>query len=122
MSRTASVSQLVQALESAGLLAGRRGTAPERLAGITDDSRAVVRGGAFVAVRGTQRDGHAYLDAAARAGAALAIVEDASATSLPALVVRDGRRAAAIVAAAFYGDPASFLRLVGVTGTNGKTT
>ena len=122
MSRTASVSQLVQALERAGLLAGRTGAAPDRLAGITDDSRAVVRGGAFVAVRGTQRDGHAYLDAAAQAGAALAIVEDASATSLPALVVRDGRRAAAIVAAAFYGEPASFLRLVGVTGTNGKTT
>jgi UDP-N-acetylmuramoyl-L-alanyl-D-glutamate--2,6-diaminopimelate ligase len=122
MSRTASVSQLVQALERAGLLAARRGAPPERLAGITDDSRAVVRGGAFVAVRGTQRDGHAFLDAAAQAGAALAIVEDASATSLPALVVRDGRRAAAVVAAAYYGEPASFLRLVGVTGTNGKTT
>ncbi|MDP1890164.1 MAG: Mur ligase domain-containing protein, partial [Gemmatimonadaceae bacterium] len=75
MSRTASVSQLVQALESAGLLAERRGAPPERVVGITDDSRAVVRGGAFVAVRGTQRDGHAFLEAAAQAGAALAIVE-----------------------------------------------
>lgn len=122
MSRSASVEQLAQALESAGLLAARRGALPARVAGITDDSRAVVRGGAFVAIRGTQRDGHTFLDAAAQAGAALAIVEDAAATPLPALVVRDGRRAAAVAAAAYYGEPATFLRLVGVTGTNGKTT
>ncbi len=122
MSRSASVEQLALVLESAGLLAARRGALPARVAGITDDSRAVVRGGAFVAVRGTQRDGHAFLDAAAQAGAALAIVEDAAATPLPALVVRDARRAAAVAAAAYYGDPAKFLRLVGVTGTNGKTT
>jgi len=122
VSRTGSVAQLALALERAGLLAARGGAAPERVAGITDDSRAVVRGGAFVAVRGTQRDGHAFLDAAAQAGAALAIVEDAAATTLPVLVVRDARRAAAVAAAAYYGEPASFLRLVGVTGTNGKTT
>jgi UDP-N-acetylmuramoyl-L-alanyl-D-glutamate--2,6-diaminopimelate ligase len=73
-------------------------------------------------VRGTERDGHDYLDAAAGAGATAAIVEDASRTSLPALVVRDGRRAAAIAAAAAFGFPARELTLVGVTGTNGKTT
>ncbi len=122
MSRTASVAQIAQALQDAGLLAERRGALPERLTGITDDSRAIVRGGAFVAVRGTQRDGHAYLGAAEQAGAALAIVEDASATTLPALVVHDGRRAAAVAAAAYYGEPANFLTLIGVTGTNGKTT
>jgi len=122
MSRTASVAQLAQALDDAGLLAARRGLLPARIAGLTDDSRAVVPGGAFVAVRGTQRDGHAFLGAAEHAGAALALVEDESATTLPALVVHDARRAAAVAAAAFYGDPASFLRLVGVTGTNGKTT
>jgi UDP-N-acetylmuramoyl-L-alanyl-D-glutamate--2,6-diaminopimelate ligase len=122
VSRSAAVEQVARALEAAGVLSERRGTLPERIAGITDDSRAVTRGGAFVAVRGTQRDGHAFLDAAGQAGAALAILEDPSASALPALVVRDGRRAAAVAAAAFYGEPASFLRLVGVTGTNGKTT
>ncbi|MBM3909045.1 MAG: UDP-N-acetylmuramoyl-L-alanyl-D-glutamate--2,6-diaminopimelate ligase [Gemmatimonadetes bacterium] len=122
MSRTAAVAQIAQALESAGLLVERRGVLPERLAGITEDSRAVTPGGAFVAVRGTQRDGHAYLGAAEQAGAALAILEDALASTLPALVVRDGRRAAAVAASAYYGEPASFLRFVGVTGTNGKTT
>jgi UDP-N-acetylmuramoyl-L-alanyl-D-glutamate--2,6-diaminopimelate ligase len=50
------------------------------------------------------------------------MVEDPARTSLPALVVRDGRRATAVAAAAAYGEPASQLALVGVTGTNGKTT
>jgi len=122
MSRSVSVAAIAQALDDAGLLASRQGALPERIVGITDDSRAVVRGGAFVAVRGTQRDGHDFLGTVAQAGAALALVEDASLTSLPALVVHDGRRAAAVAAAAYYGDPANFLRLIGVTGTNGKTT
>ena len=122
MSRTAGVPQLAEALERAGLLVERRGALPLRITGITDDSRAVMKGGVFVAVRGTQRDGHAFLEAAARAGAAMAIVEDALATELPALIVRDGRRAAAVAAAAYYGDPAAHLTLIGVTGTNGKTT
>ena len=52
----------------------------------------------------------------------MAIVQDASRTTLPALVVNDGRRAAAIAASAFFGWPARELQLVGVTGTNGKTT
>jgi len=122
MSRNVHVAKIVKALDDAGLLAERRGELPERITGITDDSRAVSHGSAFVAVRGTQRDGHAYLDAAAQGGARLAIVEDASGTTLPALVVHDGRRAAAVAAAAYFGEPASHLRIVGVTGTNGKTT
>lgn len=122
MSRSAGVPQLIESLERSGLLVERRGALPPRVTGITDDSRAVVKGGAFVAVRGTQRDGHVFLEAAAGAGAAMAIIEDAFATQLPALIVRDGRRAAALAAAAFYGEPAAHLTLVGVTGTNGKTT
>ena len=122
MSRNVHVAKIAKALDDAGLLAERRGELPERISGITDDSRAVSHGSAFVAVRGTQRDGHAYLGAAAQRGARLVIVEDANATTIPALVVHDGRRAAAVAAAAYYGEPASRLRIVGVTGTNGKTT
>src|SRR6185437_17079729 len=55
-------------------------------------------------------------------GAAAAIVEDAAATTLPALVVRSSRRAAAVAGAAAVGWPAREMQLVGVTGTNGKTT
>ena len=109
------------ALARADLLVEVRGVLPEQLTGITDDSRQVTQGSLFVAVRGTARDGHDFLTAITdRAGAA--IVEDASRTTLPSLIVRDARRAAPIAAAAAYGEPGSKLRLVGVTGTNGKTT
>ncbi|MFL5578973.1 MAG: UDP-N-acetylmuramoyl-L-alanyl-D-glutamate--2,6-diaminopimelate ligase [Gemmatimonadaceae bacterium] len=114
--------RVARALEQAGLLVERRGGLPAELAGITDDSRSVERGGLFVAVRGSARDGHDYLEAAADRGAVAAIVEDASRTPLPALVVRDARRSAAIAAAAAYDFPAAGLQLVAATGTNGKTT
>ncbi len=117
-----SVESMATALRAAGLLAESRGHLPHEAAGITDDSRAVRPGYVFVAVRGTERDGHEYLGAAAEAGATAVIVEDAARATLPALVVNDGRRAAAIAAAAAYGFPTQQLRLVGVTGTNGKTT
>ncbi|HEY4307736.1 MAG TPA: UDP-N-acetylmuramoyl-L-alanyl-D-glutamate--2,6-diaminopimelate ligase [Gemmatimonadaceae bacterium] len=118
----ADVEPIVQALDEAGLLIERRGAFPASISGITDDSRAVTAGGMFVAVRGTARDGHDYLDTAAASGAAIAIVQDGSRTTLPSLVVNDGRRAAAVAGAAAYGFPARDLQLVGVTGTNGKTT
>jgi UDP-N-acetylmuramoyl-L-alanyl-D-glutamate--2,6-diaminopimelate ligase len=118
------LADLVAALSSANLVAGEHGTLPERAAAITDDSRHVRPGTVFIAVRGTERDGHDFLDAALSAGAVAAIVEQAARipAGLPALVVGDGRRAAPLAAAAAYHWPARQLQLVGVTGTNGKTT
>ena len=113
------------ALVKAGLLIERRGELPPNAGGITDDSRAVQAGTLFVAVRGTERDGHDFLSGAEAAGAIAAIVENPERCPtplLPSLVVSDGRRAAAVAAAAAYGFPARHLQLVGVTGTNGKTT
>ena len=110
------------ALMEAGLLAGDHGMLPESVAGVTDDSRAVSRGWLFAAVRGADRDGHDFLPTAEKQGAAMAMVDDASKTSLPSFIVRDTRRAAAVAAAVAYGNPARELTLVGVTGTNGKTT
>ena len=95
---------------------------PESFTDITDDSRRVTAGALFVAVRGAAFDGHDYLGAAASSGATGAIVEDAARSPLPAFVVRDGRRAAGVAARAAFADPASRLTMVGVTGTNGKTT
>jgi len=118
----ADIDTIANALDEAGLLVERRGALPKTISGITDDSRAMKPGAIFVAVRGTERDGHDYLDAAANAGAVAAIVQDASRTPLPALVVNDTRRAAAVAGAAAYGFPARELQLIGVTGTNGKTT
>ncbi|MBV9881165.1 MAG: hypothetical protein JO180_11750, partial [Gemmatirosa sp.] len=117
-----SLPAVARALDAAGLLVETTGELPAEAHGLTDDSRAVAPRALFVAVRGHAADGHAYLGAAAERGAAAALVETAGATTLPALVVRDGRRAAALVAAIAYDEPAQHLTLAGVTGTNGKTT
>jgi len=116
------IETVLAALRSSGLLVATRGILPLAVQTITDDSRVVVAGALFLAVRGSDRDGHEYLQAAERAGAVIAVVDDPSRTTLPAIVVTDTRRAAAIASAAFYGEPAHELRLIGVTGTNGKTT
>ena len=116
------IERIVAALKHAGLLADVTGTLPENVADITDDSRQVVANGLFLAVRGSARDGHEFLAQAEAAGAVAAIVEDVGRTTLPSIVVREGRRAAAIAAAAAFDDPAKKLQLVAVTGTNGKTT
>lgn len=108
------------------------GLSPERLStldpvirGITYDSRAVAPGDLFVALRGTHADGHAYLGSAVRLGA-VALLVDRVPDDAPAEVavarVDDTRRALAPLAVRFYGAPADELRLVGVTGTNGKTS
>src|SRR6185369_504354 len=112
------IETIARALDEANLLVERRGALPSVVSGLSDDSRAVRPGSLFIAVRGTERNGHDFLENAANAGAAAAIVEEAARTTLPALVVRDGRRAAAIAAAAAYGSPTRQLHLVGVTGTN----
>ena len=119
---TVDVGAIRTALTELGLLAAVRGEVPSEAVGITDDSRQVKPGYIFIAIRGSTTDGHDYLKAAEEKGAALAIVEDPSRTRLPSFAVREGRRAAALAAATVYGNPAKSLRLVGVTGTNGKTT
>lgn len=119
---TIEVAAVADALREAGLLERSVRGLPQRVSGITDDSRAVTPGSMFVAVRGTAADGHLFLGPAASSGASVAVVEDASLTKLPALVVTDSRAAAAVAAAAAYAYPARELRIVGVTGTNGKTT
>lgn len=94
--------------------------------GIRYDSRQVAPGDLFVALRGANSDGHDYLERAIAAGAAALLVEAAPAKTLPGdvpvAVAPDTRRALAPIAARFYGHPASEMNLVGVTGTNGKTS
>ena len=116
------IADIRSALTEHGLLAGARGDLPSESSGISDDSRKVARDDLFIAIRGWNSDGHDFLSAAAERGAGAAIVEDPVRISLPALVVREGRRAAAIAAATAYGNPARNLTMLGVTGTNGKTT
>jgi UDP-N-acetylmuramoyl-L-alanyl-D-glutamate--2,6-diaminopimelate ligase len=116
------IEDIKAALAEHGLLMGVKGEMPTELNRISDDSRTVERGDLFIAVRGWDSDGHDFLEAAARRGARAVMVEDPARTTLPALVVKEGRRAAAITAATVYRNPANDLRLLGVTGTNGKTT
>jgi len=107
---------------------GGRAIGPAALAGVlvrgvTEDSRTVGRGGLFVAVPGLHVDGHDFVAGAARAGAAAALVERPVAeAALPQLVVDRGPRALADAAAWWYGDPSHRLGIVGITGTDGKTT
>ena len=119
---TVGLPDIASALAERGLLVRVEGALPAGATGIADDSRRVQPGNLFVAVRGWDSDGHDFLDAARERGAIAAIVEDATRTTLPSLVVREGRRAAAIAAATSYANPARNLTMLGGTGTNGKTT
>ena len=97
---------------------------PPSIAGITDGSEDVVEGALFIAIRGTEVDGHAFIGEAVERGAA-AVVADREYTGKPGVpVVRvpDTRRASAELASAWYGHPARRLRLVGITGSIGKTS
>jgi len=111
-------------LAGAGLLVRwPEGAALPDLAAVTTDSRLAGPGALFAAYRGSVSDGHAFLGAAVRGGAAAALVEhEVPEVAVPQIVVGDGRLAAGAAAALFHGDPASALELVAVTGTNGKTT
>jgi UDP-N-acetylmuramoyl-L-alanyl-D-glutamate--2,6-diaminopimelate ligase len=116
------VTELALRLSRAGLLLDERGADAE-VTSISDDSRRVVPGALFCAWSGTSSDAHSFVPAAVAAGAAAVLVERAIGDiDVPQLIVRNGRRAAAVAASALHGDPQDLLRLVGVTGTNGKTT
>lgn len=93
------------------------------VAGISADSRRVQSGWLFVAIRGTQQDGHQYLAEAARAGAAVLVGEHVD-PGLEAVYVQvpDSRLAYALLASAWHGHPTRRLILIGITGTDGKTT
>ena len=85
------------------------------------DSRAVQPGDLFVAIRGYATDGHRYIDKALAQGAAAIVCEEAP-EGAPAVVVENARRALAQIAANRFGHPADSMVMLGVTGTNGKTT
>ncbi|MDE5622727.1 MAG: UDP-N-acetylmuramyl-tripeptide synthetase, partial [Alistipes sp.] len=101
------------------------GDAATEIAGLTYDSRTVRPGDCFFAVRGTQCDGHAFIAGAVARGAAAVVCEELPAERAEGVVyvaVADSQRAMADLAAAFYDHPSRELKLVGITGTNGKTT
>jgi UDP-N-acetylmuramoyl-L-alanyl-D-glutamate--2,6-diaminopimelate ligase len=94
------------------------------ITGITYDSRRVMPGNLFVAMRGVNTDGHRFVEAAIDRGAAAVMLERDSSLNPRAtrIKVRDARQTLALAAARFYDHPSQQLKVVGVTGTNGKTT
>lgn len=101
------------------------GSVDTPVTGIGQDSRKVVPGTLFIAVRGTAADGHRFMDAAAESGAVCIVCEELPAVlrdGVTYVVTDDTREALGHIASAWYGYPSSALTLVGVTGTNGKTT
>ena len=101
------------------------GNSDTRVSRLAYDSRRIAPGACFFAVSGTRSDGHAYIDAAVAAGAVAVVCQRLPEHLTPSVcyvVVADTNAAMADMAAAFYGDPSRQLKLVGITGTNGKTT
>src|SRR6185295_10105336 len=120
-----SLQEVVDALARAGVLVDASDTRTNSLpaiTGLTADARRLERGMLFCAVRGAALDGHQFVAAAAARGAAAALVEIKQPVGIPQVLVGNGRRAAAIAAEAWYHRPAAQLQMIGVTGTNGKTT
>jgi len=92
------------------------------ISGVSYDSRTTRPGDLFVAMTGFETDGHAYIPKAAEAGAAAVLCQRPPENGLPYVRVEDSRRALAVLGANFYGHPAEQMTMVGITGTNGKTT
>ncbi len=104
---------------------GEGGGGPEEVGvgAVHDDSRQIQAGDVFVAVRGRSVDGHAFVDTAIGRGAAAIVVErQLPAVKLPQFLVEDAAAVLGILVARSKGDPAARMTLVGITGTNGKTT
>ena len=93
------------------------------ITGIASDSRQVKPGNCFIAITGSQTDGHAYIDEAVSRGASCLIVEnEIGQQNVPVLRVKDTRPVLAVLGARYFGNPAEKMKLIGITGTNGKST
>jgi UDP-N-acetylmuramoyl-L-alanyl-D-glutamate--2,6-diaminopimelate ligase len=120
MTQVRSIAELASA--AAELLGEMRGDEGFAVTGLAYDSRQAKQGDLFFCVPGTVTDGHDFAEEAIAAGAAGLVVEHPLELSVPQIVVDDARRAMARIAAAWHGHPADDILLVGITGTNGKTT
>jgi len=117
------VMQLLSALRGQVEILEQRGDMTRSVHAITDDSRAVAGGSMFVAVKGERVDGHGFVEQAIKAGA-VAVIAQAPVGSgpVPFALVADSRKALGLLGSRFHRDPSARLKMIGVTGTNGKTT
>lgn len=114
---------MLQALDGRVKVLERQGDLGVSVNAITDDSRMASSQSLFVAVKGERVDGHRFISAAMKGGASALVAQEAvSGISLPFVRVEDSRRALGLLGSRFYDDPSSRIRMIGITGTNGKTT
>ena len=92
------------------------------IGGVSYDSRSTAPGDLFTAIVGTVSDGHSFIPAAAGKGAAAILCQRPPELDIPYILVEDSRFALAVASRNFFGDPAGKMTMIGVTGTNGKTT
>jgi UDP-N-acetylmuramoyl-L-alanyl-D-glutamate--2,6-diaminopimelate ligase len=113
--------ELIRAIQNPLRVSGDTGL---EISGLYYDSREVKAGGLFFALKGVAADGHRFIDRAVSSGAVAVVLEDASFApeGVTCVQVADARLAMALMAAAFYGCPSDNVSLIGITGTNGKTT
>jgi UDP-N-acetylmuramoyl-L-alanyl-D-glutamate--2,6-diaminopimelate ligase len=117
------VAQLLAALRGQVEILEQRGDVTRAVHAVTDDSRAVTGGSLFVAVKGERVDGHGFVEQAIKAGAVAVIAQaPVGAGPVPFALVADSRKALGLLGSRFHGDPSARLKMIGVTGTNGKTT
>jgi UDP-N-acetylmuramoyl-L-alanyl-D-glutamate--2,6-diaminopimelate ligase len=115
---------LVEALRREGQIQSAPSAQAIPVSGIAYDSRRVIPGNAFVALKGLRADGAAFARQAVERGAIAIVAEQPSflEADIPWVTVNDARLSLAILAAAFYENPSTSMQVVGITGTNGKTT
>lgn len=90
--------------------------------GISFDSRSTSEGDLFVAIKGYESDGHQFMNAAVEKGAVCVLCEEKPADGVPYVLIENTRRDLSVASANWFGNPALDLKIIGVTGTNGKTT
>lgn len=113
------LSKLLEKIDCAPLTSE---TADLEIKDVCSDSRKAGKGCLFVCVKGLSSDGHEYAKSAQDAGAAAIVAEHKTQSTLPHIIVKDSRTALPLILAALFGHPEKSLKLIGVTGTNGKTS
>ncbi len=116
--RVSTVRSLAEAHPGARIL----GSAASTVSGLVYDSRLVQQGDLFAALRGAEFDGHQFVREAEQRGAAALLIETPASTALPQIHVENSRAALAAIAAEHYGHPSLNVGVIGITGTDGKTT
>ena len=114
------LSELIQPIQPLQIVGGLE----KEITGLNIDSRLVEPGHLFIAVHGTQADGHAYIASAIEKGASAVVCQQMPETlveNITYILVADSEVDTVKIATHFYGNPTTRLSLVGVTGTNGKT-